>query len=323
MDSDTLSDALMKMKLKSTASAVVSAAGKWAIEYPTFEGFKLQILLKGERYVVMDGSSKILHLKSGDCILMTGRKPLVVASDPSVKKRIKLEELLSLKKDGVMAINGGGELLAMGTYFQFDGHLPNLLFESLPPYIYVAGHSDQAAILRWSLERFQSEFFSENPGRALILNHLAPIMLLQILRIYLGSVPKNKQNWLCAISDPQMSRVFEVMHSQYHRPWSLESLAKVAGLSRSGFALSFRKKVGISPLDYLTNWRMHIACNLLRAEDQTIASIANAVGYESESAFSLAFKRVLKLRPGAYQKTILSNRPTSSQSSPTRQSLLA
>jgi AraC-like DNA-binding protein len=302
MESDTLSDALMKMKLKSSAAGVVSGAGKWAFEYPAFEGFKLHVLLKGESYITMDGTSKTLHLKSGDCVLMTGKKPLVVASDPSVKKRLKMKDLLVLQRNGVITINGGGELLSIGTHFEFDGHLPKLLFGNLPNCIHVAEHSDQAAVLRWSLERYKAEFFSQRPGRALVLNHLTHIMLLQILRIYLEAVPKGKQSWLVAISDPQMSRVFEVMHSQYQHPWSLESLAKVAGLSRSGFALSFKKKVGIAPLDYLTNWRMQIACNLLRTDGYTIASVAGAIGYDSESAFSVAFKRIMQCRPGQYQR---------------------
>jgi AraC-like DNA-binding protein len=302
MESDALSDALMKMRLKSSAAGVVDAAGRWAVEYPTFEGFKLQVLLKGDRYLVIEESSKVHHLKAGDCILMTGRKPVVVASDSGVKKPMKMEDLAATKRNGMMTVNGGGEFLSIGTYFQFEGHLPKILFGNLPNCIHVAEHSDQAAILRWSLERFKAEFFSQNPGRALVLNHLTPIMLLQILRIHLASMPKGKRDWLTAISDPQLSKVFEKMHSQYQRPWSLDSLAKVAGLSRSGFALSFKKKVGLAPLDYLTNWRMQIACNLLRENDHTIASVANAVGYESESAFSVAFKRIIECRPGQYQK---------------------
>lgn len=92
------------------------------------------------------------------------------------------------------------------------------------------------------------------------------------------------------------------MHSEYQKTWSLDSLAKVAGLSRSGFALNFRKLVGIPPMGYLTNWRIQIACELLQARETSISEIANAVGYESESAFSGAFKRIIKCRPGFYQK---------------------
>jgi AraC-like DNA-binding protein len=76
----------------------------------------------------------------------------------------------------------------------------------------------------------------------------------------------------------------------------------VAGLSRSGFALNFKKQVGISPMDYLTNWRIQIACELLQAGGRSLSEIANAVGYESDSSFSDAFKRILKCRPGFYRK---------------------
>jgi AraC-like DNA-binding protein len=92
------------------------------------------------------------------------------------------------------------------------------------------------------------------------------------------------------------------MHSDHVLSWSLEELARVAGMSRSGFALNFKKKVGLAPMDYLMNWRMQRACELLRATDQNIAVIANNVGYESESAFSIAFKKAIGRRPGAYRK---------------------
>ncbi|QDK39366.1 AraC family transcriptional regulator [Bdellovibrio sp. NC01] len=302
MESDTLSDVLMKMRLKSSAAGILDTAGKWVVENSTFGGFKLQVVLKGDRYFVGDGKSKAIHVKAGDCVLLTGKKPLIIGSDLDAKKRIRMEDLHKTKTGGVMTINGGGEMLSIGTHFEFEGHLPKVLFEGLPTWIHVDGNSDQAAVLRWSVERFKAEFFGKNPGRGLILNHLTPIMLLQILRIYLETSNKKQQNWLFAISDPQLSKVFDKMHSQYQEPWSLESLAEVAGLSRSGFALAFKKKVGISPLDYLTNWRMQIACDLLRTEGQNVSSVAEAIGYESESAFSVAFKRVIKCRPGQYQR---------------------
>jgi AraC-like DNA-binding protein len=92
------------------------------------------------------------------------------------------------------------------------------------------------------------------------------------------------------------------MHSDYQRHWSLNELAGLANMSRSGFASSFKKMVGVAPMDYLTNWRMQIACEMLDNGTQSLIIIANAVGYGSESAFSLAFNKVLKCRPGAYRK---------------------
>ena len=92
-----------------------------------------------------------------------------------------------------MTCNGGGDFYSLGAYFQFDGYLPKIMFGHLPPVIHIPEHMEQAAILRWSLERFSAEFRGDKMGRTLIMNHLAPIMLLQILRIYLASA-KNEKN---------------------------------------------------------------------------------------------------------------------------------
>jgi transcriptional regulator GlxA family with amidase domain len=138
-------------------------------------------------------------------------------------------------------------------------------------------------------------------GRTLILSHLAPIMLLQTLRLYLASATGD-DNWLAALLDPRIARVVEAAQNDVKRAWSLESFARLAGMSRSGFALAFKKKVGVAPMDYLTNWRMQVACELLQTTDDSLASIASAVGYASESAFSVAFNKIVKRRPGAYRK---------------------
>jgi transcriptional regulator GlxA family with amidase domain len=102
-----------------------------------------------------------------------------------------------------------------------------------------------------------------------------------------------------------MVKVLEAMQTDYKRSWSLEQLAEVANMSRSGFALTFQKKVGVSPMVYLMNWRMQVACELLEAGDKSLALIASEVGYSSESAFSAAFTKIVKRRPGSYRKPTL------------------
>jgi AraC-like DNA-binding protein len=104
------------------------------------------------------------------------------------------------------------------------------------------------------------------------------------------------------LSNPRLAIVLEAMQTDYRREWSLEELAGLANMSRSGFALTFKKKVGLSPLTYLMNWRMQIACELLRGGDESLFTIANAIGYSSESAFSAAFAKTVKCRPGAYRR---------------------
>lgn len=298
---DPLSDALTRISLRALINVALDASEEWAIDFPAYEGFTLNVVQKGEGWLSVKGDQQTARLKAGDCFLMTGGRQFSLASDLSLKRRLRAEELFSQSQDGYVSCNGGGDFFVVGTIFRFEGHLPSILFDRLPPIIYIDGNSDQAAALRWNLDRFTAEMRCNSVGRKLILSHLAPIMLLQVLRIYLHSAPK-EVNWLVALSHPRLSKVLEAMQTSYKRDWSLEQLASLANMSRSGFALTFKKRVGISPMNYLMNWRMQIACELLQAGDDSLYAIATAVGYSSESAFSAAFVKTVKCRPGAYRR---------------------
>jgi AraC-like DNA-binding protein len=289
------------MKLKTLVAGAIDAGGNWGIEVPAFDVLRLNVVLKGNCWLSIESEKKHYQLKTGDCFLLPHAKSFVLQRDLVTKKRFQAEKLIRTGKNGVITCNGGGDFLAVGSAFQLEGHLPKIIFGRLPSLVHIPAHLDQAAVLRWSLERFAVEFQNPNVGRSLMLSHLAPIMLLQALRIYLASA-KDEENWFSALSDPKLSKAIGAMHSDYRRDWSLVTLAKVAGVSRAGFALNFKKRVGVAPMEYLTQWRMQIACELLQEGDQGIAEVADAVGYESESAFSVAFKKVVHCRPGLYQR---------------------
>ena len=301
---DPLSTALTTMKLRAYIHVALDAGGNWAIDFPAYEGFTLNVVQKGECWLLVDGSREPTRLGAGDCFLLTGGKRFTLATDPGLKKRFRAEQLFTDVQGGHATCNGGGKFFIAGTIFRFDGHLPAILFGRLPPVIHIDGGSDHAAVLRWSLDRFSAERRGGNIGRSLMLIHLAPIMLLQVLRLYLSSSPED-ENWLVALSNPSLSKVIDRMQTEYQREWSLEECARLARMSRSGFALTFKRKVGVAPMVYLMNWRMQIACELLQAGDQALAAIACAVGYGSESAFSAAFHKVVHCRPGAYRRALL------------------
>jgi AraC-like DNA-binding protein len=121
--------------------------------------------------------------------------------------------------------------------------------------------------------------------------HLGHMMLLQMLRQYLEAQASHPVGWLFALADPRLRAAIEAMHAQPAQRWTLPQLAAVAGQSRSAFALHFRNRVGVTPLDYLLRWRMRLATRRLKDSAATVTSIAQALGYDSDSAFSHAFKR--------------------------------
>jgi AraC-like DNA-binding protein len=300
---DVLSATLSRMKLKALNTFVLDAGGRWAIQFPAVEVLRLNVILTGDCWLAVEGEKPTHHLRAGDCFLLPHAKSFVMAADLAIKKKLPLERLKGTTQDGVLSLvcNGGGAFLAVGSAFQLEGHFQQVVFGHLPSVIHIPAHAEQAAVLRWTLERFAAEVRNRHAGRALMLNHLAPIMLLQTFRGYLASAEQEK-NWFVALSDPRLSRAIAAMQSEPARNWSLDGLAEVAGISRAGFALNFKKWIGVTPMEYLTQWRMQIACELLQEGDRGIAEVASVVGYESTSAFSVAFTRIVRCRPGHYRK---------------------
>ena len=301
---DVLSATLARMKLAALNTTALEAAGRWAIEFPAVDVLRLHVVVAGDGWIVVEGEKAACHVGPGDCFLLPHAKSFVMTADPSIKRRQPVHRLKWTAKDGVLGIvcNGGGDFFALGTAFQLDGHFQKIVFGRLPSVIHIPAHAEQATVLRWTLERFAAEVRSRSAGHALMLSHLAPIMLLQIFRGYLASTV-GQNNWFVALSDSRLSRAIAAMQSDPSRNWSLGELAKTAGLSRAGFALNFKRRIGVAPMEYLTQWRMQLAGGLLRDDDRRIAEVASAVGYASESAFSTAFARVVGCRPGQYQKT--------------------
>jgi AraC-like DNA-binding protein len=208
--------------------------------------------------------------------------------------------LLSTRSNGDMVpqLEGGGRYI-VGGHFLLTGSHADMLLGSLPPIVHIRKESDKAA-MRWSLERLKEELRDPQPGGSLIAQQLAYMMLIQALRLHLAEGEGHGVGWLFALADKQMNAAITCMHDDPGHPWTLQKLGERAGMSRSIFALRFKEKVGTTPMEYLTRWRMLLAGDRLKNSDDSVSVIALSLGYESESAFGKAFKRVMGCSPKQY-----------------------
>lgn len=168
----------------------------------------------------------------------------------------------------------------------------------LPPIVHITGKPDRAA-LRWSVEQMMQELREPQPGGFLVVQHLAHMMLVQALRLHLAEGVNGGAGWLCALADKQMCAAISCVHADPAHGWTLQELAERACMSRSTFALKFKEAVSASPMEYLTRWRILLAGDRLANSSDSISAIAS-LGYESDSAFSTAFKRVMGSSPRQY-----------------------
>ena len=297
---DPLSDVLSLLRPRSSVSAFLDAGGDWSIQFPREEGLRFQAVISGHCRLAVDGAPDLVRLNPGDCFLLPSGRPFRLASDLALPPA-DAYAVLSSKRDGVATCNGGGDFLGVGCLFTLAGRHADFLLGELPPIVHVRQESEQLA-LRWSLERISEEQRAPRPGGFLIAQHLAHMMLIQALRMYLAEGSNGGVGWLYALADPQMSAAITAMHEDPAHRWTLQALGERAGMSRTSFAVKFKQTVGTSAMEYLTRWRMLVAGDRLTHSADTVSAVALSLGYESDSAFSTAFRRVMGCAPRRYSR---------------------
>jgi AraC-like DNA-binding protein len=296
---DPLSDVLSLLKPRSYISGGFEVAGDMAIQFPKHQGIKCYAVVSGQCWLSMESVPDAVLLTAGDCFLLPRGLPFCLTTDLSLTP-VDFSTLLSARKIGDMVSQheGGGRYI-VGGHFLLTGSHADMLLGSLPPIVHIRKESDKAA-MRWSLERMREELRDPQPGGTLIAQQLAYMMLIQALRLHLADEAGSGVGWLFALADKQMSAAITCMHDDPGHPWTLQKLAERVGMSRSIFALRFKEKVGATPMEYLTRWRMLVAGDRLKNSNDSISVIASSLGYESESAFGKAFKRVMSCSPKQY-----------------------
>jgi AraC-like DNA-binding protein len=299
---DPLSDVLSLLQPRSQFYAGFDAAGDWSFDFPPHEGIKFTAVMRGTCWGITDDLEHPVRFDEGDCFLLNSGSRIVLSSDPTLPVQSGEDILEAVARDGVAVHNGGGEVFLISGRFTFSGKHASVLFDALPPIISVPKASSQAEILRWSLDQWACELRNPQPGGVLMSTHLAHLMLVQVLRLFLGTSSELPKGWFLALTDRQISPAIGAIHAEPARHWTLEELARVAGISRTVFAQRFKALVGSTAMDYLARWRMLMAADRLSTGSENVASIAFSLGYESESSFSTAFKRIMSCSPTQYRR---------------------
>lgn len=297
---DALSDILSLLRPASYMFRGLDAGGDWAIRFDAHRGINCYAVLGGQVWLTVEGVAEVL-LETGDCVLLPHGHASRLGSAPGVPAQNAGAVFPSVIEGGLVTVNGGGDVYGLGGVFSFDGRHADMLLRVLPPIVHIRQESDRAA-LRSSIERIMQELRVPQPGGFLAAQHLAHLILLQALRIVLAKGPDGGVGWIYGLGDKQIGAALNALHGDPGRKWTIQTLAGVAAMSRSTFALRFRERVGEAPIDYLTRWRMLRAADRLLSSRDAIAVIAPSLGDASESAFSTAFKRVMGCAPRDYAR---------------------
>jgi len=305
---DPLSDVLSLLKPHTYVAGGFDLSGDWSIQFDAHSGIKCYAVVSGACWLAVEGAAEAVQLKTGDCILLPNGRRFRLANDLALEP-VPFLDLRSVEWCGnILTLNGGGCSMILGGHFAFTGAHADMLLGAMPPVVHLREDSDKAG-LRWALERMRQELTETQPGGVLVAQHLAHMMLVQALRLYLAYGVGRSVGWLFALADPQMATAIGAMHADPGARWTLPALAERAGMSRSNFAQTFKATVGTSPIGYLTKWRMLLAGDRLTKGVEPVSAIAVSLGYDSESAFSTAFKRVMGCSPRKHARTVPTTTP--------------
>jgi AraC-like DNA-binding protein len=290
---DPLSDVISLLELRPYRVGGFEAGGDWSIRFGAYEAIKCYAVTSGACWLAVEGAGEPVLLKQGDCFLLPRGRPFRVASDPALPPDDWQRHFLGAREGTLVKLNDGAGVTVLGGHFQLVGPQAEMLLGMLPPFVHPQSETDRET-LRWAFDRMRQELVDPKPGGFLIVKQLASMIFVQALRLYLDE--SNGVGWLFALSDKHVGAAIAAIHREPARRWTVAALAAEVGMSRSGFAARFGQLVGDGPIEYLTRWRMLLAGRSL-SRGEPIGAIARSLGYESESAFRTAYKRVMGSTP--------------------------
>jgi AraC-like DNA-binding protein len=208
---------------------------------------------------------------------------------------------------GLFSIRHGGDgartSLVCGL-LGYDGTRGNPVISGLPAMMrFRIGERGAAEWIRSTFRYAADELAARRPGSEAVLAKVSELLFVEAVRAYAETLPEDQTGWLAGMRDPYVARALALLHRELGRSWTVDDLGREVGLSRSALAERFTRLIGVAPMGYLADWRMQVAAKELRDTSASLAEIARAIGYESEAAFSRAFKRAFGAAPATWRRS--------------------
>lgn len=308
MPTDALSQILTALKKRGVIYFHTNFTPPWSVAVPAYARVaRFHMAIRGHGWVRVEGEEQAIELSTGDLVVVPHGGAHVMSDEPDLEP-ISLDEVLSrCGYNGSGALAYGGPDCGQATqlfcgHFEFDEGAVHPLLTALPGSIHIPNtESMNTAWLDPVIRFVASEVMGGRAGADAIVHRLTEIIFIQVVRSFVDQAG-DAAGCLAGVLDRHLGRALSAVHEAPEQPWTVETMARESGLSRTVFADRFHRLIGMTPLAYVTQWRMHVARRHLLDTDLPMVEIAEAAGYRSESAFARAFRREFGVAPGTLRR---------------------
>jgi AraC-like DNA-binding protein len=295
---DLLSDHLLRARATGAVFARTVAEPPWGLRLGGSIQLAVHTVVRGRAYLWLDTTGRPVELTPGSVTLVRGGPNHYIGHEPGADC-LEPEEFRARHAQAGPGDNPQATVFLCGAY-QFSGDVGSGLLDALPQVMTLSAAIDDP--LREVITLLSRELVRTEPAQQIVLDRLLDLLLVLAIRSDFRRSPAAPR-WYRASTDPRLGAALQAMHENAAHPWTVPELAAISGLSRAAFARVFREALGQAPMQYLTEWRMTLARDHLRADDLTLSQIADAVGYSSPFAFAAAFRRHHGHPPGTWRRT--------------------
>lgn len=300
---DPLSAVISLLRPQTVLPKVISGAGEWSVRYAAHDEPGFCIMLEGQCFLDVDGVGEV-QLDAGDFVLLPSTPGFTMSSVRGLRPKLITSADGNELRHGTST--GRPTMRQLGGYFHVDRANVKLLAKFLPAMILVRREDPAAQRLRRLVELIAEEATTRKPrsGRALILERLVEVLLIEALRVQPAETAAREKGLLAGLADPELARALRKLHADVAHRWTVAELGRAAGMSRAVFAERFTRTVGMPPMEYLLEWRIAIAKDFILREHTPLAEVAERIGYQSASAFSVAFSRHAGCSPSGFARAM-------------------
>ncbi|MFK4771809.1 cupin domain-containing protein [Rhizobium sp. ZW T2_16] len=300
---DTLSKIFAAPRIKGAKFTCLEASAPWGISSPGERVVKFVHVVEGAAVLTTPDRVEPTRLLSGDVFILLDETAYKIFDN----ERSLLIDCVDIERgrvgDRIEFGGGGATTTFISGSFEIERLERDSVLDVLPRFLHLKKSEGHTTAIASVLEMLAIETASPGLGAEAAVARLFELLFIHAIRAHVEDSSSPKQGWLAAVSDKRLKSVIEAIHADPARDWTIERLARTAGMSRSAFAVHFKSVLRQTPVEYLTSWRVHFASTMLLKSSAPISEVARRAGYGSDAAFNKVFKRITGHTPSMFKKT--------------------